>query len=236
LLSWGFTVPTTGVLSELADQKIWDEILRATGKLPKEFIIKDDMTHLQKVASGIGPSKDSKDLGVAYTSLFGPADTERPPPYETEYGQPHVFSQAQALADISGFYIAFGLQLSQLVKERPDYLGTELEFMHILMQKEEYANSLGETDKAAICADAQRTFLDDHLGRWAPPFCATLGKSNSSGFYATLGRLTLKFIDGECKYLGLEPQKVSWTPSPMTLLEEEEIGCPADRCGAEGCG
>ena len=40
------------------------------------------------------------------------------PPYETQYGSTHIFWQSQQLADIAGFYRAFGLELSKQAHER----------------------------------------------------------------------------------------------------------------------
>ncbi len=86
--------------------------------------------------------------------------------YETEYGLPHEFRQSQELADLAGFYRAFGFGLGGPVRERPDHVAVELEFMYALSLKEAYAASQGLMEAAEICADAERKFLRDHLGRW----------------------------------------------------------------------
>ncbi len=60
-------------------------------------------------------------------------------PYETEYTTPDALYKAHQLADIAGFYRAFGLEMSTENRERPDHLAAELEFMHFLALKEAQA-------------------------------------------------------------------------------------------------
>src|SRR3990172_4946219 len=49
-------------------------------------------------------------LEIAHAACFGHAVSKDCPPYEAEYGQAHIFEKTQTLADISGFYRAFGLE------------------------------------------------------------------------------------------------------------------------------
>jgi nitrate reductase assembly molybdenum cofactor insertion protein NarJ len=133
--------------------------------------------------------------------------------YETEFGLPHEFRQSQELADIAGFYRAFGLQTGAAVRERPDHLATELEFMYLLMLKEAYAATNSMPEQAEICIDAQRKFLQDHLARWIGPFCRSLersiderlGKDSLQSPYVTLARLAEAFISAEAARLGVIP-------------------------------
>src|SRR3990172_7219059 len=92
--------------------------------------------------------------------------------YETEFGLPHEFRQSQELADLAGFYRAFGLRVGRsqsqggTVRERPDHIAVELEFMYLLALKEAYAAENGMPEQAEICRETQRKFLSDHLGIW----------------------------------------------------------------------
>jgi nitrate reductase assembly molybdenum cofactor insertion protein NarJ len=145
--------------------------------------------------------------------------------YETELGLPHEFRQSQELADIAGFYQAFGFRTGAAVRERPDHLAAELEFMYVLVLKEACAVESSLPEQAEICRDAQRKFLQDHLARWIGPFCRSLeqstgerlGESGSRSLYLELSRLALAFITAEAGRLGAAisplPQKdLSLTP------------------------
>ncbi len=145
--------------------------------------------------------------------------------YETELGLPHEFRQSQELADIAGFYQAFGFRTGAAVRERPDHLAAELEFMYVLALKEAYAVENSLPEQAETCRDAQRKFLQDHLARWIGPFCRSLerstderlGEGGSRSPYLELSRLAHAFITAEASRLGAAisplPQKdLSLTP------------------------
>lgn len=90
-------------------------------------------------------------------------------PYQTSYGSASggMGGKTQQLADISGFYRAFGFQVGG---ERPDHLGAELEFVALTCVKEAYARLSANPEGAEVCAQSRRTFLREHLGAWVPAF------------------------------------------------------------------
>ncbi len=100
-------------------------------------------------------------LQQAYIHLFDPV--HGPFPYEVEHRKGHEFAKAQIMADIMGFYRAFGVEPST---DRADHIGAELEFMHLLTLKEAHALKAGQSDKAQLCRDAQQKFLREHLLTW----------------------------------------------------------------------
>ncbi len=126
--------------------------------------------------------------------------------YETEYGLPHEYRQSQEMADIAGFYRAFGFENGGLIRERPDYLPTELEFMHTLTLKEAYALASGETEHADLCIDAQRKFLRDHLAHWITLFARRMAQSSTRGVYAELTGLAAAFVAAEAERLDAQPE------------------------------
>ncbi|MFQ5873874.1 MAG: molecular chaperone, partial [Dehalococcoidia bacterium] len=98
------------------------------------------------------------------------------------------------LADIAGFYRAFGVEVSP-GSERADYITTELEFMHLLAVKESIAlQEEGEGEHAEVCRGASRAFLRDHLGRWAPRLGARLVEANADPVYSAAGQLLGSFV------------------------------------------
>jgi DMSO reductase family type II enzyme chaperone len=126
--------------------------------------------------------------------------------YETEYGLPHEFRQSQELADIAGFYRAFGFKNGGAIRERPDYLSTELEFMHTLTLKEAAAREAGQAEHVEICVDAQRKFLRDHLAHWLPLFGKRLEQAAVDGVYGKLTRLATAFVAAEADRLDARPE------------------------------
>lgn len=156
------------------------------------------------------------------------------PPYETLFGNDHVFSQSYAMGDIAGFYKAFGLELSQDIHERLDHLSVELEFMHFLAYKESYARCHDGPEKTQIVVDAQKKFVKEHIGRWVPLFAGMLRKKADSGFFHILGDLTADWMDFEVAYLGVHPQPYAETDyRPATFLSPEG---QTYECGAQDQG
>ena len=139
-------------------------------------------------------------LQAAYRRGFGAAGSLC---YETEYGLPHEFRQAQELADIAGFYRAFGFSVGGPVRERPDHLAAELEFMHVLALKEAHALLTGVIEHAEVCVDAQGKFLGEHLGVWVGLFAQSLALNTQDELYLALARFTTAFITADAARLGV---------------------------------
>jgi DMSO reductase family type II enzyme chaperone len=164
-------------------------------------------------------------LRTTYRRIFGHTISEECPLYETQYGGGHIFQQTQILGDIAGFYRAFGLEVSDETKERPDHLSIELEFMSTLTHKEAHALAQGWEERVGMCREAQVTFIDEHIGRWVPLFAKRLGE-RVDGFYRALAGVISIFIDLETRFLQVEP-------SPLTTLDlrsyaAEPMGCLED--------
>ena len=111
-------------------------------------------------------SSSLEDLQHQHTAMFRPKGG--PPPYEVQYRKfKDEFARAQELADIMGFYKAFGVEPRN---ERPDHLCAELEFMHYLVVKEKYARHQEDEENAELCRDAREKFFAEHLGDWVEDF------------------------------------------------------------------
>lgn len=142
-----------------------------------------------------------------YVRIFGHTVSTRCPPYETEYGRPHIFGQTEALADLAGFYRAFGLEVRPGAGERPDHVGIELEFMHVLTYKEAYALEHHGAERADLCREAQRKFLRDHLGTWVQDFAPRLARCAGSGLYRLYAEALDCYVAAELAYLEVAPAR-----------------------------
>jgi DMSO reductase family type II enzyme chaperone len=195
----------------------------------------DDQPELAEAVEGLG-SRSPKGSGGGTVGHLGEIEGEYNrlfrtgllcTPYETEYDPMRSVRKGQELADILGFYSAFGLGPSQEQKELPDHIGVELEFMGFLLQKEAYARLNGWSEKVEVCTDAQRKFLREHLGVWVFAFCDRLEETSGSKFYRSLAKLLRKFMEHEIKALGGEPLKFQGVCMPS---EGEACVCPFSGC------
>jgi TorA maturation chaperone TorD len=164
----------------------------------------------------------------AYEQTFGLLVSSNCPPYETEYiNSKFTFQRSQALADIAGYYRAFGLEPSVIHPERQDHLVLELEFVALLLGLEQAAADSGHPDRIgrrAVCADACRKFLDEHLIWWVPTFAHLLSKQHPSGFYDAVSTFLSALVTAERSLAGLPLPSGRVAPSTVERPEECE-GC-----------
>lgn len=137
----------------------------------------------------------------ACLAAFGHAARGSCPLNEIEYGdlKADPLFQPHRLADLAAFYRAFGVEVSDDAGERHDHICIELEFMCVLAAKEAYAlEHQLDAAELALCRDAQRKFLREHLGRWTPAFTRRLAAASVDPALNALAAFTRAFIETEC--------------------------------------
>lgn len=169
-----------------------------------------------------------EDMRRRHESIFGHTLRGSVCPYETEHGSDALFQQGQEMADIAGYYLAFGLSLPEAGAERVDHIACEFEFLQLLALKEAYALEVQDEEMLEVTRDAWRSFFRDHLGRFGRAFGAGLARADEGGYHGALGRLCSAFVDLECRRLGL-PRGPDLLP-----LRPADDGVPM-ACGS-GCG
>jgi len=176
------------------------------------------------------------DLQAEHRRVFSNVITLDCPPYETLFGNDHVFAQAHVMGDIAGFYKAFGVELSRDIHERLDHLSVELEFMHFLAYKESYARCHDGADKTQVVVDAQKKFVKDHIGRWVPLFARMLARKADYGLFRYMADFLSDWIDFDQAYLGVTPQPYSeadYRPATFNAPEGQSYECGAQDQGNE---
>jgi TorA maturation chaperone TorD len=167
-------------------------------------------------------------LSTIYESAFGLLAAGPCPPLETEYIHSKLtFQRSQQLADVSGFYTAFGLRTSSAHPERHDHITLELEFMASLigLEREAHLHDGEHRDEyAEVCHKAQKKFLGDHLAWWAPAFARLLALENPGGYYEAVGQLLAALIPAERALLGVAASNGEVYPSSVEPPEQCE-GC-----------
>jgi DMSO reductase family type II enzyme chaperone len=143
-------------------------------------------------------------------------------PYEGAYGLPQMSGKVMQLADIAGFYAAFGMTASGRQPDADDHIGAELEFMSALSLKEAWARAQQDAEGAAIARDAQRAFFDEHLGRWGDAFAARVLNAAPAGLYAPAARLLSAWLRAECERLAVSPVPLE----AHVASDEGALTCP----------
>lgn len=177
---------------------------------------------------------DNETLKRAHLSVFGHAISKDCPPYGSEYGQAHIFEKTQTLADVAGFYRAFGLTLADGMHDRPDHIAFELEFMEFLCLKQALAERRDHGDeRIAFCRKAQASFLEAHLGFWAFSFAHRLQQRPNPGPLAAFAALLDRFLAQEMAAAGIARHADPFV-NEGTLDRVEDGGCGDCRGMAAG--
>ena len=210
-LSLGFAPPSTALGRFLAPGPDADALTAALSLL--ELPGFDDEGPLQ--------------LDDTFSTIFGHTLRGEVCPYETEYGRPQVFQQAQELADLQGWYAAFGLERHPHTPERADHIGVACEFAGFLAQKEAYTIDRGDDEQLELVRQAYRRFLRDHLARFGIAVAVRLEASDPTGFYGCLGSLCRALLTTESRRVGVKPG-----PAALPLRPEMPDDVPA-ACGID---
>ena len=88
-------------------------------------------------------------------------------------------------------------RLSVTLKEPPDHVAIELEFMRVLVVREMEAIEDGDEKTLAAYGDKQMSFLETHLGAWIPQFTDMVIQNAETAFYKAAAESTRTFIDEE---------------------------------------
>jgi TorA maturation chaperone TorD len=129
---------------------------------------------LEKLSESLGVDRTRLYRGIAQG--YGP-----PPPYELVWSK--IKPGVELLQVLNHTYRQMGLALSPEARERPDYIGIELDFIHELAQQEAAAWETGQAETAAKLLEAQNAFMKDHLGQWAPFFIDKAMEQVGTDFY-----------------------------------------------------
>jgi putative dimethyl sulfoxide reductase chaperone len=163
-------------------------------------------------------------LSVEYSRLFLGAGLV--PLREGGFGEGLRYAgQPVDIADVSGFYLAFGFALPDSSASPPDHLGAELEFVSLLHLKIALALQHGQPKELHITRSALAAFLKDHLGRWSKPFAAALADAGALPAYRAMGRLLARAVEADCASLNVRPVKAR-AGTVRDPIAGEELVCP----------
>src|SRR5690606_28113280 len=157
------------------------------------------------------------DLQSEYITLFDNGRTLNPV-NETEYDRRRAMAKGTELADIAGFYKAFGFELDLSLDgmEMLDHVGIELEFHALMLMKERHLTEANDAKGVEIVGSAMRSFLTAHLGRFVGAIARRPGVKGSA-FYGPVFAWCARLVEGECRRLNLDVVPAEW-------LDGEAVG------------
>jgi len=124
---------------------------------------------------------------VEYARLFITSINRTVPPYGSVYLEEGRKLLGESTAAVQEFYSRHNLHLE--VKDAPDHIAVELEFMH-------YLSCTAPEDQTLPVALAE--FTQRFVAPWMQPFAAAVQQAGISPFYTLLTRLTADFVTSTC--------------------------------------
>ncbi|HEY4668319.1 MAG TPA: molecular chaperone TorD family protein [Tepidiformaceae bacterium] len=182
---------------------------------------------LEEVARRASEGADA-DIADEHVRLFSISFSPDCPTFETAFVSTDATDQTMRMADVAGFYRAFGVDTSE-TGFRPDDICVELEFMAFMCQKQMYAAEHLGAPRVAQSLKAQRSFLKDHLGRWAGALGRRLVlRARPGSFYAEVGCGLEDWMAEDLRALGVEDVDLIEKPATNWPKPEEDEDAPVE--------
>ena len=147
--------------------------------------------------AGMVPGEDAlRVLKIDHSRLFVGPFRLLAPPYGSVYLEGDGRLAAVSAVDVGRRFRQEGLELA--IKEAPDHITAELEFMHFLISREIEATNRSDDVTASRYSRKRRSFVETHLGRWVSDFAANVRANAETEFYKTVALVTESLVSGEC--------------------------------------
>ncbi len=135
---------------------------------------------------------DIDSLKVDYTRLFMGPYQSLASPYGSVYLEKARKVMGDSTVDARQRYKEAGLDVS--LKEAPDHVAIELEFMYYLVYREVEAIINDNETNIALYRKKQKDFLQNHLGKWVSEFTDNISANTEIVFYQDIARITKSLI------------------------------------------
>lgn len=173
---------------EFAEEKLFDSMHVAALRIEPELA--EGARRLGAAFASEGPER----LLVDYARLFlGPANILAKP-YGSVWLEPQAGLMRDSTMAVSALYAEGGFEIAEDFHELPDHIAAELEFLYLLLFRQNEAQRIGDTEALDAVSKLERRFLAEHLGRWVGPFTAAVKSGAQSAFYRELAELTERFV------------------------------------------
>jgi TorA maturation chaperone TorD len=147
------------------------------------------------LAEYVPGTSDIDSLLLDYTKLFLGPYGALASPYGSVYLEKLNMVMGESTVDVRNRYAEEGLDIH--LKEAPDHIAIELEFMYFLVFKEVEAAKNQDSSAVARYQQKQRDFLKAHLGAWVFDFTGKIEAKARTDFYKNLARVTRSFINDD---------------------------------------
>lgn len=168
------------------------------------------------------PAAPPSELAGRWVRWF---DLGRVAPYEGSNVAESAGGVTPRLADVAGFYRAFGMAVSG---DRPDHVVAELEFLALVLVVEADAIEQRDAVRAETAAGAARAFLRDHLGTWIDIWAARVGEVPDLAPWFPIAAAAAELVRAEAaerNVIPVRPGAVLSADAGLASPEEAVLAC-----------
>ena len=181
---------------EYGEEKVFDSMRDAATRIHPDLAV-----HARRLGAEFSAAEPAS-LLIDYTRLFlGPSHIIAKP-----YGSVWLEGEKTLMRDstmaVQELYEEGGFEIAEDFRELPDHIAAELEFLYLLIYRENEARRIDDPEALTAMADLRKRFLDAHLGSWVGPFTVAVRAGAQSGFYRELAALTDCFVNMEANRYG----------------------------------
>ncbi len=176
---------------EFAEEKVFDSMLAAATRIHPQLAAYAKQLGEDYAAEG------AEALLLDYARLFLGPNQIIAKPYGSVWLEGGNTVMGDSTMAVQALYRKGGFDMSDEFREVPDHIAVELEFLYLLIYRENEAQRNGEPEALQAKAELRARFLDEHLGRWIGPFTSAVKAGAQSNYYRQLAELTERFIDLE---------------------------------------
>jgi TorA maturation chaperone TorD len=172
--------------AEFAEEKLFDSLVNAAQRVDPA---------LAAVALRLRDAfatQALEDLLVDHARLFlGPAE-----PLAKPYGSCWLALPAagDSPPDILEMYREGGFEIDDELRDLPDHVAIELEFLYLTLFRRHEAQRSGDADALREITGLQQRLLSQHLGAWIAPFTGAVKANAQTAFYRDVAVLTERFV------------------------------------------
>jgi len=173
---------------EFAEEKVFDSMLDAATRIDPDLAAGARRLG-EEFAAG-----EAQKLLLDYTRLFlGPTHIIAKP-YGSVWLEGENTVMGESTIAVQELYREGGFDMDEEFHELPDHIAAELEFLYLLIYRENEAHQQGKPEALKTKIALRNRFLDEHLGRWIGPFTSAVRDGAQSGFYRELAGVTERFV------------------------------------------
>jgi TorA maturation chaperone TorD len=176
---------------DFSEENLFDSMLAAASA------IHPDLAEYARKLGVAFVAQDMETLLVDHTALFVGPSQPRAMPYASFWLTDDQSGRHEATMAVLDFYEQGGFDVSEDLRELPDHIAVELEFLYLLTFAQNQAQLGGNTDEISAANALHDRFVGKHLGKWISCFADAVKSGAGTAFYRDLADFTERFVQME---------------------------------------